>query len=59
MEGGWGCVITVGLNQLRYKPFFAQWQCHKVFGDLPLPTNYLMGEKKSFSANPLSDSEFT
>lgn len=54
-EGG-ECVI-VGLNQLRYKSFSAQWHCHKLFGDLPLPTNYLMG-KKSFAANPLSDSEF-
>lgn len=44
MEGGWQCVI-VGLNQSRRKPFFAQWHCHRVFGGLPLPTNYLMGKK--------------
>lgn len=44
----------VGINQPGYKPFFAQGQCHRVFGALPPTTNYLMG-KEPFAASLLSD----
>lgn len=52
-----GACVSVGINQWRHEPCFTQWHCHEVFGDLPPPTNYLMG-KKSLAANPPSDSEF-